>query len=113
MILFISINNIIIYVPFLTSLFCVKVGSMKSRWQHFSHKVLRWNRIDGNTKNVTTKMVSPEVEERRRNKPKRSPSGAHTVTEPQSPSKAQQASPFVTHVCVSLVTKYSFYGVYF
>ena len=86
---------------------------MKSRWQHFSHKVLRWNRIDRDTKNVTTKLVSPEVEERGRNKAKRSPSDVHTVTEPQSPSKARQASPFVTHVCTFLVTKYSYCGVYF
>ena len=81
----------------------MKVGSIKSRWQHLSRKVLRWNRIDSDTKNIATKFVSAEVEEGGRNKPRGSPLDAQTASEPQSPIQAQQSSPVITHVCFLLL----------
>ena len=77
-------------------MFYTKVGSIKSRWQNLSRKVLRWNRIDRDTKNITTKLASAETEEGGRNKPEGS--DVHITVEPQSPSQPQQASPVITQV---------------
>jgi len=60
--------------------------------------VLRWNRIDRDTKNVTTKVVSAEAEEGGRDRPRGSPSDISIVTDPPSPSQPQQASPVITQV---------------
>ena len=64
---------------------------MKSRWQQYSHKVLRWNRMDKDTKADATKQSLDETDEGVEDKPAIKLPKKQAAT-PPSPSQSEPTS---------------------
>ena len=71
---------------------------MKSRWQQYSHKVLRWNRMDKDTKSDTTKQSLDETDKGAEDKPAIKIPKQQAAT-PSSPSQSEPPSHVIPQVC--------------
>jgi len=70
---------------------------MKSRWQQYSHKVLRWNRMDKDTKTDTSKQLLDETDKGVEDKPTTKRPKKQAAT-PQSPSLSEPTSDIIPQV---------------
>jgi len=82
---------------------------MKSRWQQYSHKVLRWNRMDKDTKSDTVKQSLDEtdkgVEDKRSTQEAEKQVPEKHTTTPPSPSQSELASHGIPQVSGSSIER--------